>query len=397
MSLAEALSGLCPGPAQDASDTDLDLALHPCDGPPIICHEALLRSRCPELPPTIDGRVEVCEDTAVLIALLQWIYCERLDKDRIASSDADLGTRVVRLSYRWGLRDAHALYERVTGCKRVVRSAGTLATDLLRAYEGGTLTGRFQFCGDGMVSRGHGHQRAQLRGGWCALLRARSGYFRAMLSGNWAESCNREADHVMVRVQWPQEQLARLLCFLHGGIFVRNISDLQTAVDCSTFFDVPSLLVHAADWVTDNLKIDNAPALWCFVHAEPAFQQEDGDDALNVDAACFDFHIRNFSLLAQPLDGEEGAKVPLHGLSVPLMHRLLSSGLVGVSTRALLEIVAAFVRVKCGLKADEEGDENNVVYESLFARLRPPLVLFNRQERQRLCGGVELLGARDVV
>merc|ERR1739848_495495 len=78
MSLAEGLSGLCPGPGRDASDTELDLALHPCDGSGILCHEMLLRARCPELPPTISGGVEVCEDTSVLIALLRWVYCERL-------------------------------------------------------------------------------------------------------------------------------------------------------------------------------------------------------------------------------------------------------------------------------------------------------------------------------
>lgn len=258
------------------------------------------------------------------------------------------------------------------------------------------MGGNLKFCGsDGVNQRQD--VGAALCGGWCTLLRARSGYFQAMLGGDWAET--RRGDGT-VRVVWPQEQFSRLLRFLHGDVFVRELADLQAAVDCGTFFSVPSLLAHATDWIVENLNTGNAPSLWCFFEAEPALQFIDDKgqtDALDADAACFDFHIRNFLLLAQPLEGREGTKVPLHELTPQLMHRLLSSGLVEMSTHALLDLVDGFARTKCGLQGDEEGIPNYAEYERLSASLRPPAVLFNRQERQRLCGGLGVVEARDVM
>merc|ERR1711933_267129 len=109
-------------------------------------------------------------------------------------------------------------------------------------------------------------------------LRLRSSYFRAMFSGAWAETHSivttnardvAKDGSVVINVQWPHDQLARLLQFLHGGNFVEEFSDLRAAVDCAAFFGVPSLLMHAREWIVENLRIDTASRLWHQVEAEP--------------------------------------------------------------------------------------------------------------------------------
>ncbi|CAE7500084.1 unnamed protein product, partial [Symbiodinium natans] len=77
--------------------------------------------------------------------------------------------------------------------------------------------------------------------------------------------------------------------------------DLRVAVDCAAFFGVPSLLHHVREWIAANLKVATAPALWAFVESEPLLkhQEVDGcDDAEDVEAACFEFHLEHFAELA---------------------------------------------------------------------------------------------------
>mmetsp|Transcript_168154 Transcript_168154/g.535112 ORF Transcript_168154/g.535112 Transcript_168154/m.535112 type:complete len:221 (-) Transcript_168154:89-751(-) len=208
-----------------------------------------------------------------------------------------------------------------------------------------------------------------------------------MLSGAWAESSRSHegGKSIDVKVHWPRESLARLLRFLHGAMFVQSADDLRIALDCAKFFEVPSLFAHIGDWVASNLKIETAPAFWRLVEEEPSLMHGSGeghDDFADADTACFEFHIRHFSKLAgQEEDNDEMEVVKdnvlLHTLSIPLMHRLLSSGLVKMHTAPLKVVVKRFA------KAHTVGQPHSA-YQDLWARLRPPAVLFNRDHRDSL-------------
>jgi len=69
-------------------------------------------------------------------------------------------------------------------------------------------------------------------------------------------------------------------------------------------------------------------------------------------------------------------------LDYPLMRAILATGLVSMPRDALLQIVERFVAAKCGHTTGKE-------YAGLLEGLRPPAVLFNREVRDLLAGGVE--------
>lgn len=411
MELAEALAPLCPSPGSvfdvDDDDGECMLELRSLDGVRIRCHMGLLLARCPLLPLTIDGVVDVSEDAAVVYALLRWVYGEKAphpDSDAPtagATAVAEgrnaltpLGPRVVRLGRAWGLRDVGSLHARLAAGRRTCQRAGTLTEDVLRAYDAGAARGRIGFRAAGARPREIADEA--VLSGWLPVLRSRSRYFNAMLSGTWAETAQVEVGDrggeppVVVELHWPQESLARMVRFLHGGPFVADAGDLSAAVECGKFFGVPSLVAHASEWIASHLQPAIAPSLWCYVDAEPALKNPEVLDAVDADAACFEYHVENFTLLAaQQLcdckDAEvEGAEVPLHQISIPLMHRLLSSGRVAMSTQPLLEAVEKFIRARCG-RTDTCPEER----AKLVAQMTPPAVLFNRQIRGLLLGRVD--------
>lgn len=185
------------------------------------------------------------------------------------------------------------------------RGAGSLPEDLLTAYRNNELNGRFSFRCPSLSNKDtkadEEEMEVPLEGGLTALLQVRSEYFGAMLSGAWAESCPTKDEKTVVTMYWPRDQMARLLEFIHGGTFVAKVEDLRTAVDCAAFFGVPSLLHHVREWIANNLKVSTAPTLWRFVETEPLLKMQDIDgceDAEDVEAACFEFHLEHFSELA---------------------------------------------------------------------------------------------------
>jgi len=273
--------------------------------------------------------------------------------------------------------------------KRSRRQRSSLAEDLLTAFRGGLLHGVSFRCP--VFKDDEDMDLPPLDGGLTTLLQLRCEYFRAMFGGGWAES--RFASGAEVTVYWPRDQMERLLEFLHGGTFVVKPDDLRVAVDCAAFFGVPTLLHHVREWIAANLKVSTAPALWTFVEVEPLLKLQDlegCEDAEDVEAACFEFHLEHFSELAGvkaweaslgPEDEMNDASEevpPLHGLSVELFHRLLMSGLVRLPTRQLLCVVERFARAKCSEPGCSEA------FAKLFTSLLPPAVIFNRDCRSAL-------------
>jgi len=326
----------------------------------------------------------------VVCALLRWIYCEQVvsqDPDEWAGSDGvprdAVGPRAVRLGRRWGLRDAECLQGRVAARRVVTRGSGTLAKDLLRAYDAGALDANLTFrAADGDEA---------LPGGWADLLRQRSPYFGAMLGGDWAEGRNGGE----ITVHWPHDQMVRLLRFLHGAPFVRGQDDLHVALGCAKFFGVPALFAEVNEWISGNLSLRNAPALWNLVESEPLLRHHYGvaqEDVADADGACFDFHVAHFAELVKGERhmGEEPeieifeAKAGfLHELCAPLMQRLLSSGLVDVPSASLTPVVLAYAEGRTKGRPMEE-------YRELCEMLRPPAVLFNREHRAKLLPAVQI-------
>ncbi|CAE8586085.1 unnamed protein product [Polarella glacialis] len=402
MAMQSMLANLCPRISDNDDSADLcDWADEPTvllasnDGKPAIrCHAALLRARCPLLP---SGTLVECHETSdVLHGLLRWVYCGTLCHQasdtlfsevegpelRVAMVQRQrmsLGSGLLRLAERWGLRDSDCLKGRLVGRRLVQRQQGTLAEDLLRAYDDGQIGGRFLFsCADEDI--GGREDLPPLEGGWCALLRLQSSYFDAMLSGGWAESSGSVGSfdgRRVVHLQWPREQLARLLRFFHGDRFVRSSADLPLALECARFFGVPSLFASVNDWIAAHLKIENASALWNLVESEPGLVTTDADFQEVVDdadAACFYFHLKHFEVLAEDEVDASGG-VPLNLLNTSLMQRLLMSGLVDIPTAILKGVVKRFARARCSDKQQAEA---------LRVQLQPPAVLFNREHRDAL-------------
>ncbi|CAJ1384923.1 unnamed protein product [Effrenium voratum] len=362
MTLASALAVMCPtGPTPDLGDETVPLITS--DGHTLRCHGAVLRARCPKLE-----AAEVGEELQVVLPLLQWVYAARV-QDRLMA-------------------------RRSKGAR-----GSTLAEDFARAYGDQTLQGRFRFRCPAFDKSGDEEEPELLEGGLTALLQLRSEYFNAMFSGPWAES--RHAGSTAVTVYWPREQMARLLEFLHGGSFVAKVEDLRVAMDCASFFGVPSLLHHVREWVAANLKVATAPALWKFVESEPHLKDtEYCEDAEDVEAACFEFHLEHFAELAgvkawesfgdETNDAAE-EEPPLHNLSVDLFHRLLMSGLVRLPTRQLICVVERFARAKCSDPSSTEA------FGQLFTSLMPPAVIFNRDCRTALLQSNENVEVRSLI
>lgn len=376
MALQAALAQLCPQTDVDNGhhvfDCNLFLSLR--SGEVIPCHSELVRARCTQFPEADDNNtVNIDADAPVVYVLLGWVYSEALDLPSVPYQK--LTSAVVCLGLSWGLRDCTVLQDRLMSSWRKQRRAGTLLKDIARAYDSGAW-GKLYISSPVDDS---GERAAELSGGWVALLRGCSSYFKAMLGGEWVESSGSS-----VKIHWPRTQLAKLLRFLHGHCFVESAADLPAAMECSDFFGVPALVAEANDWVAANLKLENAAALWDFVHKEPRMCINNIDDqvvqAVDASSACLDFFLRNFAELARdPQDGD-GSWVPLHDLSCPLMQKLLATGLLEIPHDELMHIVYRYALAKCG-SLEKSG--------ALLSSLRPPVVMFNREMRDLLTGNIE--------
>lgn len=336
--------------------------------------------------------IEVEEERETVFALLRWVYCEAVEESALlqdvdAKPNDSIGARAVRLGHRWGLRDVGSMQSRVAARRLVKKAQGTLAEDVLRAYDVGRLSDglRFRPLADNSAEPGE-----LLDGGWEQLLKVRSSYFRAMLDGPWLESSHGVGDQVVIEVRWTRNQLERVLRFIHGAPFVESAEDVPLALECAKYFGMPSLLAEICSWIVADVTVATASGLWRSLGEEiaTAFCDDDACEHISeADDAFFEYHIQNFEVLATPL--EPASEVPLHDLSIALMRRLLTGGQLDVSTWKLKAIVKGFVLARC-CKDAAIADE---VYESL----RPPAVLFNRTNRSCLCGLVNEVSARDFV
>jgi len=377
MSLADVLGTLCPTSSTQVDDCDLCLECQ--DGCTIPCHAFVLRARCPSL--AVANVVQVSEVSEVVYALLQWVYLEQLDVTQGGADSQEWRHRVWRLGQLWGLRDSDALQCRLAGSRRVGREGGTVAQDVLRGYAAGDFAGGVVFC----AATEKGTSTTSALPAWPTLLRHRSTYFSAMLSGSWSENAggSREAP---IEVCWPPAEFQYLMRYLHGAPLELQHDSLRAIVDLASFFGVSSLLVEVASWIASHLEPQTASALWHFLDTEPALQALEGCDDLTYevdpDTACFEYHVENFVALALPeraSDSEKGVAPPppLFNLSIPLMHRLLSCGRISMSTQPLLDLVANFVRSQC---------DDPVECVAHLEKMRPPSVLFNRRMRSVLVG-----------
>eukprot|EP00439_Symbiodinium_sp_Y106_P029259 s3010_g3.t1 len=184
-----------------------------------------------------------------------------------------------------------------------------------------------------------------------------------MLSGKWAETA-----HEQVKVGWPAEEFERLMEFLHGGQdFIRDAQDLEKALRCADFFGLPVL-------------VDSEPRLRLKQVQDSGLH---ADFFVDAEDACFDFHVREFLALAWPdadSEADEDCWVPLHDLSPSLMQRLLRSGSLDVSTERLKAIVLRYARAKW----------DKSLAQVHAKQMMPPNVLFNRDIRDQLLGGVTM-------
>merc|ERR1712129_78386 len=321
-------------------------------------------------------RGHVASQLEVVYFLLKWIYCEQIAGQN-ANRD-DVGPRAVRLGRQWGLRDVECLQGRIAARRSVTRGSGTLGEDVLRAFDAGAL-------GTDLIFRAADSDEV-LYGGWADLLQQHSAYFRAMLCGAWAEGRSGE-----IIIHWPHAHLLHLLRFLHGASFVEGQDELQVALDCATFFGVPALFAEVNQWIASHLSIQNASSLWNLIESEPLLKHQYGaaqDDVADADGACFDFHVAHiYELITVGRPTDESSEVEesdagagagfLHELCIPLMHRLLSTGLLNMPSTLLGLVVLDYARTKTkGMPANE--------YMKLCEHLRPPAVLFNREHRAKL-------------
>lgn len=394
MMLPLLLRQLCPALPPDSAPgsvnlDDCDVFLFTRDTKTIPCHSALLRARCPGLELGSSGRASIDEDACVVLGLLRWTYTESLNFQDLQTQaehhDENLGHRVSRLADSWGLRDSNALRKRLVRSWRTEKNRGSLCEDLLRAYAQGEQLGSLWF---------HAEDGTVIYGGWPALLMAGSKYFRAMLGGSWAESHGQCSQQNPVKICWPGNQLQKLVNFLHGGLLLSTAAELKQVAEIADFFGVDAALAQANDWIASNLTHSNVANLWSFATAEPSMrnfwqtasvQDEEAllwrDWAADADDACFDFHVRHFALLAENPEGGDGSWVPLHDLPIPLMYRLLASGLISMNTQQMIEIVQSFASSKSSCHAKRKALSKNLL---------PPKVLFNRELRDMLLGGQEI-------
>lgn len=377
--------------------------LHTSDGHVLPVLGGLLQARCPKLHGDGAKAFYAGEELTVVLPLLQWVYSGRVQDQPVSAGcgDCALFARMLQLAEGWGLRDAGELQDLLLA-KRSRRRRSSLAEDLLAAYRSGHLRSVVFYCPT-FKDEDEEVGLWPLDGGLATLLQLRSEYFRAMFRGGWAESFAKFGS--AVTVYWPRDQLVRLVEFVHGGTFVAKPEDLRVAVDCAAFFGVPSLLHHVREWIAANLKVATAPLLWTFVESEPQLkhQEVDGcDDAEDVEAACFEFHLEHFAELAgvkvwesfgqeEEMNDASLEVPPLHSLSIDLFHRLLMSGLVRLPTRQLMCVVERFARAKC---SDLGGAE---AFAKLFTSLMPPAVIFNRDCRSALLQSNDQAPARAIM
>lgn len=386
MSLARALSSICPVSGVSPQDHGYNCSLMPNGESAIPCHHELLAARCPQLSVNIAQSAEVFEDSEVVYALLRWVYCETLVAELTDADKHEFACRVVKLAWKWGLRDAGCLQGKVADKRCRVRAVGTLAEDLLHAYDQNAINGRLTIQADGTVEASD-IVIEEFPHVWSAVLRARSTYFHAMLGGSWAESNSNGTESAVVKLHWPPQQIGKLLRFLHGAEFVSTERDLRGAIDCADFFGVPSLLASINDWISQRLHLNSATRLWRFIENEPVLIHYLGVEGVaewhncsaDADDACFDFHIKHFEQMAGEVHDQLPLqpRTPLHELSVSLFRRLLTSGLLDMATEELTDVVKRFVRAHV---LDKDGHE----YSDLVSSLCPPRVLFNREQRDRL-------------
>lgn len=387
MSLGASLSAICglSGAGDPAVESACDVALLPSDGPAIRCHSAILSARCTSPPQPqlrlLTNLVETHELTAVLQALLRWIYGGA--RGGAHEHNILIGIRAARLGKSWGLRDSERFLARFAGygsysVARRGDSLCTLTEDLLHAYEEHLLGESFFIqCEAG----------EPLYGGWWPVLAARSSFFRSLLVGPWAESrahpssSDRDSSPQVVQLQWPRAEVARLLRFFHGAGFIRSPKDFQVAMECGNYFGIPALTAHAHEWVADNLELSSASSLWTLIDGE--LRELDCEQTVDANAACFDYHIKHFASIAEGVETEDGRRTPLHDLNYGLMHRLLESGLIAYPFQGLVDIVREFAIEKC----KQQGDADVSTY---LIPLMPPKVLFNQQFRCALMGGEEI-------
>lgn len=339
------------------------------------CHWQLLSARCPALDvQSKASKAFDSEDRAVVQALLQWIYTGKMDLKLVHGREAEISSdRVAQLAQLLGMRDLVAMRQRLLRSWRREPSRGCIEPDLLRAYDQRSLSNTWFLCdaeGDGQL----------VYAGFLPLLAKASSFFSAMLSSRWTEKPT-GSNKTEFKVGWDASVVERMIRFLHGGpSFVRNSHDLDQAAHCADFFGMPCLLAQSHNWIIEHLDRETAPRLWSYVESQPRlcldwFQDRifNEDTCMDADDACFDFHIQEFSAMA---DGDLDNWIPLFDLTPSLMFRLVASGGLDVHTSYLKLVISKFV---CH-KAPQEDQK------ATLRKLLPPAVLFNRELRDQVLG-----------
>lgn len=352
-------------------DSDLEIFLKDASVP---CHQHLLQARCPALDTTA---LNLPENPSVVDELLRWVYTGKM----ALPLEAVGGDRIAQLAEMWGLRDLHAMRQRLLRSWRREPARGCVEEDLLRAYDQERLGKTWFLCEKVQEEDPH------VYAGFLPLLIKASSFFGAMFSSRWADSSVNGSDVAVIKVGWDVSTMRRLIRFLHGGpSFIRDIQDLDQAIHCADFFGMPVLLAHCNTWIVEHLDRDTAPRLWSYVESQPRLRMnwlEDSifqeDMLITADSECFDFHLQEFPMMVDGIrDGESW--VPLYDLTPSLMYRLVASGSLDVSTALLKSVVANFVQQKVP-PAEQKA---------MLQRMMPPEVLFNRELRDQVLGGCRL-------
>jgi len=210
-----------------------------------------------------------------------------------------------------------------------------------------------------------------------AVLVARSGLFRKMLTGGWAESLSNS-----VQLPFPSLVVAQLAHFLYTDeLLVQDPEALLALVEPAVYCDAVGL-ERAIQTTMASLHLDpmTAAELYIFAHAH-------GLDLLKEE--CVEFIQREWRATAANKEG--WARLPEACLA-----EVLSPGLVEAPMecmrRDLLHWARAQVRGEPGEKppgGDTEAltGEQEARARTLLARLEPPHCLFNIENRMRLIRG----------
>lgn len=261
-------------------DSDLEIFLKDASVP---CHQHLLQARCPALDTTA---LNLPENPSVVDELLRWVYTGKM----ALPLEAVGGDRIAQLAEMWGLRDLHAMRQRLLRSWRREPARGCVEEDLLRAYDQERLGKTWFLCEKVQEEDPH------VYAGFLPLLIKASSFFGAMFSSRWADSSVNGSDVAVIKVGWGVSTMRRLIRFLHGGpSFIRDIQDLDQAIHCADFFGMPVLLAHCNTWIVEHLDRDTAPRLWSYVESQPRLRMnwlEDSifqeDMLITADSECFD-------------------------------------------------------------------------------------------------------------